>query len=119
MADIEETPAPRVDYVRFARRLLHNYWRLICLLLVLVLLPTCLWVLLFAPRMYEASATIFLEGGREEPMFLRGMLSAEVSGLYLAILRSRSLAQAVVDSLPREAGEELIPPSLRKEFLLT
>jgi len=118
MADIEETPAPRVDYVRFGRRLLHNYWKLICLLMIGILAPTCLWVLMFAPRMYEASATLFIESGKEEPMFLRGMMSAEVSGLYLAILRSRSLAQAVVDSLPREAREELVRQSLRKDFIL-
>src|SRR5215831_11176285 len=118
MADIDETPAPRVDYVRFGRRLLHNYWKLISLLMIGILAPTVLWVLMFAPRMYEASATLFIESGKEEPMFLRGMMSAEVSGLYLAILRSRSLAQAVVDSLPREAREELVRQSLRKDFIL-
>ena len=119
MADIDETPGPRVDYVRFGRRLLRNYWKLICVLLVGIIAPTCLWVLMFAPRMYEASATIFIESGKEEPMFLRGMMSAEVSGLYLAILRSRSLAQAVVDSLPRDAREELVRQSLRKDFILS
>lgn len=118
MADSEDTPGPKVDYVRFGRRLLRNYWKLITLVFAGILVPTCVWVLMFAPRTYEASATVFIESGKDEPVFMRGLMSAEVSGLYLAILRSRSLAQAVVDSLPRDARDELIKQSMRKDFVL-
>jgi succinoglycan biosynthesis transport protein ExoP len=108
MNEMNDPTPPKFDYLRFGRRLCWNRWRLMLIIFLVIAVPTVTWVMMFMDRMYEASATIFIDPGKDEPSFLRGLMNAEVSGLYLAILRSRSLAQGVVDSLPREARDELI-----------
>jgi capsular exopolysaccharide synthesis family protein len=108
MNEMNDPTPPKVDYIRFARRLFSKRWRLMLGIFLVIAVPTVTWVMLFMDRMYEAVATIYIDPGKDEPTFLRGLMNAEMSGLYLAILRSRSLAQGVVDSLPREARDELI-----------
>jgi uncharacterized protein involved in exopolysaccharide biosynthesis len=108
MNQMNDPAPPRFDYIRFGRRLFSKRWKLMLIIFLAIALPTVTWVMMFMERMYESSATLFIDPGKDEPTFMRGLMNAETSGLYLAILRSRSLAQGVVDSLPREARDELI-----------
>ena len=112
MNEMNDPMPPKFDYVRFGRRLFSKRWRLMLIIFLVIAVPTVTWVMMFMERMYESSATIFIDPGKDEPTFMRGLMNTEMSGLYLAILRSRSLAQGVVDSLPREARDELISSAL-------
>ena len=75
---------------------------------MLVVIPGVAFVYSTTPKLYEASATLFFEGDKSENPLLRGIVSLDETVLNLAILRSRSLAQGVVDVLPRESKEELL-----------
>jgi len=115
---MDQPAAPRVDALRLLRRVAVNRWRTLLLGLLAVAVPTLGWVFLFAPHMYEATATLFLVPSKEEPPFMREFIASDANALYLVMLRSRSLAQAVVDSLPRESREELIQQQLLGDYTL-
>ena len=116
---MDEQTRARVDYVRLLRRIVLNRWRTILVGFAAVALPTVGWVVFFAPKMYEASATLFLVSSKAEPAFLRELMSPEENALHLALLKSRSLAEAVADSLPRESREELLSQAVFRDYLLS
>ena len=95
------------EYVRLLRRVAANRWRLVLAVFLAVALPTIVWAVFLTPDTYEASATLFLLPERSEPGFLREFTSPDVNLLYQVMLRSRSLAQAVVETLPKEGRDEL------------
>jgi capsular exopolysaccharide synthesis family protein len=105
---MDEAATQGFDYARFARRTLRARWVLILALFALVLVPGGIAVYTTSPKLYEASATLFFEEPKSENSLLRGMLPLEETALNLAILRSRSLAQGVIDVLPRESKEDLL-----------
>lgn len=105
---MDESRPPSFDYIRFARRTLRERWWVILGLFVLVMVPGGIIVYSTTPKLYEATAILFFEEAKTENPLLRGMVPLEESALNLAILRSRSLAQGVVDVLPRESKEELL-----------
>src|SRR5262245_56937380 len=105
---MEESSKPSFDYLRFARRTVRKRWWVILGLFLLVVVPGAVLVYSTTPRLYEASATLFFEEPKGEHPLLRGLAPPDESAVNLAILRSRALAQAVVDVLPREGKEELL-----------
>src|SRR5438132_14305023 len=96
-----------VDYVRLLRRMVAHRWRIVVAGLLLVALPTIVWAIVGSPDTYEASATLFILPEKSDPGLLRDFMTPENSSLYQVVLRSRSLAQAVVETLPKESREEL------------
>jgi succinoglycan biosynthesis transport protein ExoP len=114
---MEEQAKPRFDYVRFARRVFRKRWWIIAGLFLLVVIPGAVLIYSTAPRLYEATAVLFFEELKEQHPLLRGMTPPEASALNLAILQSRSLAQAVVDVLPRESKEDLPRKSVAAEYV--
>ena len=72
-----------------------------------IALPVVVWTAVFTEDTYEASSTLFLLPEKSDPVFLRDFLSPEVNALYHVILKSRSLAQAVTEALPKESRDEL------------
>lgn len=115
---MDQQASARVDPLRLLRRIAVNRWRSLLVGLLVVALPTTAGVFLFAPHMYEATATLFLVPSKEEPPFMREFIASDANALYLVMLRSRSLAQAVVDSLPRESRDELIQNQLLGDYML-
>src|SRR5262245_17488460 len=91
------------DYVRLLRRVVTKRWRIVLAVFVAVAVPTVGWTLLATEHTYEASATLFLLPEKGAPGFLPQFMNPEVHVFYHAILRSRSLAQAVVEALPKES----------------
>jgi capsular exopolysaccharide synthesis family protein len=107
-----------VDYVRFVRRIIAYRWRIILGVFLAVAVPGVVATLLATEPLYEASATLFLLPERSEPAFLRDFASAEGNALYIALLRSRSLAQAVIEALPKESRDELVRRVMLSDYLL-
>src|SRR5262245_50305874 len=116
---MESQATGQVDYLRFLRRVATTRWRVITFGFALVIAPVLAWVLFFQPATFEASATLFLSSEKSEPAFLREYSSAQSNGLYLALLKSRSLAQAVGESLTKESREELLTQTAFRDHLLT
>jgi capsular exopolysaccharide synthesis family protein len=85
---------------------------------LLVAAPTAAWVVLGTDHTYEASATLFLLPDKSDPAFLKEFMSPEANSLYLVVLKSRSLAQAVSEALPRESREELTKRIVFRDYLL-
>jgi len=109
----------RVDYVRFLRRVALTRWRIAAFGFALVLVPVVAWVLFLQTPTYEATATLFLSPEKAEPAFLKEYASPQANALYIALLRSRSLAQAVAESITKESREELLNQSALNDHLLT
>ena len=62
-----------------------------------IALPVVVWTAVFSEDTYEASSTLFLLPEKSDPAFLREFMSPEVNALYHVILKSRSLAQAIIE----------------------
>lgn len=95
------------DYVRLVRRVLTQRWRIVLVVFAVIALPTIAWTVIASQNTYEASATLFLLPENSDRGFLREFTTPDVHPLYHVILRSRSLAQAVVEALPKESRDEL------------
>src|SRR5262249_19095262 len=93
--------------LRLLRRVAANRWHLVLAVFLAVALPAIVWTVFLTPDTYEASATLFLLPERSEPEFLREFTSPQVNTLYQVMLRSRSVAQGVVETLPKESSDEL------------
>jgi polysaccharide biosynthesis transport protein len=115
---MDDDKTSRVDYLRLVRRIVSARWRLVVGGLLLATLPAIAWIVVSTQTTYEATATLFLAPPRSEPGFLRDYATPEATSLYVAILRSRSLAQAVHDALPRETREELSRQRLLRDWVL-
>ena len=94
-------------YLRLARRVLVHRWGLILTVFALVAVPTIAWTSLTMKSTYEASTTLFLLPENSESAVLRDFVRTDVHALYHVMLRSRSVAQAVVEALPKESRDEL------------
>jgi polysaccharide biosynthesis transport protein len=116
---VDEPKAPRVDYFRLLRRVVHQRWKLVVVGFVTIMLPTLGWVLFGLPTIYEASAVIVIVPEKGESALLRNLIAPETSSVYLAILSSRSLAQAVTEALPKESRDELSKRVGFPDYLLT
>jgi succinoglycan biosynthesis transport protein ExoP len=103
---MDQQRAP-VDYLRLARRVLRHRWRVMLAVFAIVAVPTVVTTVVLTEDVYEASATLFLTPERNDPAFLREYSTPEVNALYHVMLRSRSLAQGVVETLPKESRDEL------------
>lgn len=118
MNDQEES-TPRIDYVRFLRRVLLHRWRMVVLGMLAISVPIVAWVLFFTEATFEASATLFIFPERPStPAYMKEFVSPETNTLYLAILRSRTVAQGVVEALPKESRDELTNRVLFRDYLL-
>jgi capsular exopolysaccharide synthesis family protein len=105
-----------VDHLRLLRRIM-SHWRLIISFFVAVTLPVSVWSLVFAPKTYEAVAKIFIEDPRRVgPGFMRDWMPASDASFQVALLRSRSLAVAVAESLSRESLDELLKRAMYQDY---
>jgi capsular exopolysaccharide synthesis family protein len=95
------------EYLRLLRRVAANRWGLVLAVFLVIAVPAIVWAVFLTPDTYEASATLFLLPERSEPEFLREFTSPQVNTLYQVMLRSRSVAQGVVETLPKESRDEL------------
>src|SRR6185436_14996363 len=96
-----------LDYVRLLRRVVSQRWKIMVTVFTVIALPVVVWTAVFSEDTYEASSTLFLLPEKSDPAFLREFMSPEVNALYHVILKSRSLAQAVNEALPKESRDEL------------
>ena len=114
-----EQQAGSVDsYLRLLRRLAVHRWRLVLAGFLLVALPALGWAVFSLEDTYEASATLFLVPDRSEPAILREFMSPAANALYTVMLRSRSLAQAVTEALPKESRDELTKRVVFRDYML-
>src|SRR5207249_3972268 len=83
------------DYLRLVRRVVVHRWRIIVAGFLVVVVPTVALVTLSTENLYEASVTLFLLPEKNDPPFLREFTSPEATAVYIVLLKSRSLAQAI------------------------
>jgi tyrosine-protein kinase Etk/Wzc len=110
---------PTFDYVRLLRRVAAHRWRIILLGFAAVVLPTLVWTVVAMEDTYEASATLFITPEKSDSSFLKEFVTPEATALYLVILKSRSLAQGVIEALPKESRDELSRRMGVSDYLLT
>jgi len=115
---VEQQTGSFDSYVRLLRRVAVHRWRLVVAGVLLVALPAVGYAMFGLDETYEASATLFLVPEKSDPAFLREFISPEANALYTTILRSRSLAQAVIEALPRESREELTRRVVFRDYVL-
>ncbi|HEV8585506.1 MAG TPA: polysaccharide biosynthesis tyrosine autokinase [Methylomirabilota bacterium] len=114
----DSTTSADVDYLRLLRRIAGR-WRLVAAVFLAVALPIAAWGLIFIPKTYEAVAKIFLEDPRRQQAgLMRDWMPTSDAAFQLAILKSRSLAEAVVENLPRETTEEMLARGMHRDYLL-
>ncbi|PYM33863.1 MAG: hypothetical protein DME15_10105 [Candidatus Rokuibacteriota bacterium] len=100
----ESTTSPDVDYLRLLRRI-ANRWKLIVLVSLAIVVPVTAYAVVFVPKMYEAVAKIFFEDPRRlQAGMMRDWMPASDASFQLAILKSRSLAEAVVENTAPSSG---------------
>ena len=115
---MDETTGRQFDYVRLLRRILGR-WRLILAVFIMVSTPITVWAMVFAPKTYEAVAKIFLEDPRRGGSgILRDWMPASDASFQLAILRSRSLAESVIDNLTHDGLSELLERGMHRDYVL-
>ena len=113
---LEEQTRAEIDYRRLLRRIV-SHWRLITILFIAVTLPVSVWALVFVPKTYEAMAKIFIEDPKRVGAgFLRDWMPASDASFQQALLRSRSLAEAVVANLPPESTDELLRRAMHVDY---
>ena len=113
---LEEQTKAEIDYLRLLRRIV-SHWRLITIVFIAVSLPVSVWALVFVPKTYEAVAKIFIEDPKRVGAgFLRDWMPASDASFQQALLRSRSLAEAVVANLPRESTDELLGRAMQVDY---
>lgn len=81
-------------------------------------LPITTYNVLFEKKTYEATATLFVDSTPEEYSFMKDWIPGSDIPLQMAVLRSRSLAEVVVDSLPRESIDELLKETMYRDYVL-
>lgn len=114
--------APRggLDYLRVARGMLRRQKRLMLGVFLLAAVPLVAYELWTAKPRYESSATILIEPSlvQQIPAF-RDLVGKEVNvSVLVAILKSRSLAEAVLEAVPKESFDELITGAQYRDFSL-
>lgn len=115
-----ETQKPGTfDYLRLLRRVTLQRWRVIVVGFLAVVVPVAILVSFSTENLYEASATLFLMPEKNDPPFLREFTTPEATAIYIVLLRSRSLAQAITEALPKESRDELTKRVLFRDYLLT
>ena len=107
-----------IDYLRLARRVAANRWRLMLIIFVAIAVPVIVGTLIATENTYEASATLFLLPEKTDPGILREFSIPEVNALYQVILTSRTVAQGVVETLPKESRDELSRRIGVRDYLL-
>ena len=86
------------------------------LVALVVLLPVAYYASKQPPR-YRSGAVVLLEARPERVPVFQEVLPGRPLPVQLAILNSRSLAEAVVESLPKASLQELIETSYQVTFL--
>src|SRR5947199_2059133 len=98
----EELSGPHVGYLGLLGRIASD-WRLGLIVCVGVAASVAVWARLLLPKSYEAVAAIFIEDPRRGSVStLRDWMAAGDGSYQQGVLRSRSLAAAVVDNLPQD-----------------
>ena len=116
---MDDSNTSHVNYLRLLRRVAQNRWRLALLIFLGVSIPVAVGALTLLPKTYEAKATIFIEDPtRGGPSLIREWIPPSNAGLQVAILRSRSLAEAVAESLSVTASRELLNRAMRQDYFL-
>lgn len=112
----EESNASSIPYLRLLRRVAGR-WRLSLAIFVAVAVPVAVSAVAFLPKTYEAVATIYIEDPRRATAsYFRDWLSFNDASFQQAVLRSRSLAEAVVEGLPAASVDELADRSMQRDY---
>ncbi len=112
-------PKPSIDFRAIFRGVWRRHKLLTIVIFFVVAIPLFGFVYLSAKPEYVASATIVIETSVLEqlPLF-RDMPRRENVAAHLALLRSRALAEAVVEALPTESRDELLTHSQYQDYML-
>lgn len=115
-----ERTSAKMDYLLLLRRVALYRWKLVLVVFVLAAAPVAAWAMLMVPKTFDATASIFIEDVKTGPQsgILRDWLPPSDATMQNAMLRSRSMAETVTESLSREATEELLQRAMHRNYLL-
>jgi len=109
------TTLKQVGLWLLARR--KKWIALATLLGMLVFVPAALLLSKEPPR-YRTAATIYLEGKPERVPLFPDFSTQRPLTVQLAILQSRNLAEAVIETLPRASVEDLIANPYSRDYVM-
>ncbi|MBI2456528.1 MAG: polysaccharide biosynthesis tyrosine autokinase [candidate division NC10 bacterium] len=112
---------PNLDsqaHLRLLGRILRRRWKLMLALFLGLAIPISANNLLLEKKTFEAVATLFVDASPEEYSLIKEWIPGSDIPLQMAVLRSRSLAELVADSLPRESIDELLKEGLYRDYVL-
>src|SRR3989304_3063537 len=116
---MDEQAQPRANYYRLLRRGAGNRWRLILFVSIAVAIPMTVNAIIAVPKTYEAAAKIFFEDEKlqRDSNLLREWLPVNASSFQLALLRSHSVAEAVIEALSQLAKGELLGGGMKQDYI--
>lgn len=104
--------------LRLLGRILRKRWKLMLAVFLGLAIPITAYNALLEKKTYEALATLFVNASPEEYSFIKDWIPGSDIPLQMAVLKSRSLAELVVDSLPRESVDELLKEVFYRDYIL-
>jgi capsular exopolysaccharide synthesis family protein len=106
-----------VDYMAILRGMWRRHKMLATLVFAAIAAPGLLFVYMTSIPMYASRATISIEpAGLGQIPFVTEPSRRDTIATHMVLLRSRSLAEAVLEALPKDSQEELVAQPQHTDF---
>lgn len=111
-----------MDIVTLARQIANaliarrKKWILLTTVLVLPVLTAAAYLVSREPPRYRTTATVFVEIRPDRTRLFRDVLPMRPLSVQMAILKSRSLAESVIGSLPQASLQDLIQNPYDRDY---
>jgi capsular exopolysaccharide synthesis family protein len=116
---VEKLERHSFDHIAILRGVWRRHKRLVGGIFLGLAVPLLALVYLFSQPLYESLATIAIDSPPVEQIpLLRELPRRDSVATQQILLRSRSLAEGVVEALPKESFEELLTYSQHKDYML-
>lgn len=108
-----------LDYVQILRGVLRRRKKVVIGAFVLIALPLVVWAVYGQQPRFQSKATVQIKPSIAE-MFpeARNLPVGPNLSVQMAVLKSRSLAQEVLEAVPQETLDELIKENMETDYLL-
>lgn len=104
------------DYLAILRGMWRRHKRLAALVFLALAVPLLVLVYFTSRPLYEATATVMVDGGPVERLPYLREVGPDNPVTYELILRSRALSEAVLAALPQESIDELLAQPLYIDY---
>ena len=116
---METPPIESLDYIAILRGIARRHKRLVAGIFVAIAAPLLALVYFSSRPLYVSTATIAIESSRLEQLpFFREQPMRDSIATHTVLLKSRSLAEGVIEALPKESFEELLTNTQHTDYAL-